>query len=121
MTDFKPTTEEETFVKSLRDLHEYVDKTMFDRPVWESSAMFSVCLYAMRISALLVLGRVEVSLGMLFRGARMDQRTKRISVKLAPSRVFRVLKSLILQRLLPFLDKGIRQKRSTGHRVAVLQ
>ncbi|KAF4032779.1 hypothetical protein GN244_ATG15286 [Phytophthora infestans] len=81
------TRAEPDFATALNDMSEMVDSTMFAVQPWQSWEMFGACFYAVRINALLVLGHSTVTLGDLLPGARMSDETRRISVKLVPSRV----------------------------------
>ncbi|KAF4146719.1 hypothetical protein GN958_ATG04098 [Phytophthora infestans] len=81
------TRAERDFATALDDMSEMVDSTMFALQPWQSWEMFGACFYAVRINALLVLGHSTVTLGDLLPGARMSDETRRISVKLVPSRV----------------------------------
>ncbi|KAH9098871.1 hypothetical protein LEN26_016554, partial [Aphanomyces euteiches] len=80
---------EVSFVFALNDLFKFVDSTLFDILPWQSWEVFGACFYACRINALLVLGHSTVMLGDLLHGAKMDDETSAIQVKLVVSRVFR--------------------------------
>ncbi|KAL3659399.1 hypothetical protein V7S43_015670 [Phytophthora oleae] len=82
------TDAEKSFATALMDTRDLVDKTLFDLDPWQSWGMFRACFYAVRINALLVLGHSTVTLGELLPGAQMSDKTRDISVELAPSRVF---------------------------------
>ncbi|KAF0717355.1 Aste57867_2340 [Aphanomyces stellatus] len=80
---------EVSFVFALKDLFKFVDSKLFDILPWQSCEVFGACFYALRINALLVLGHSTVILGDLLHGAKMDDETSAIQVKLVLSRVFR--------------------------------
>ncbi|KAK1930418.1 hypothetical protein P3T76_014089 [Phytophthora citrophthora] len=79
---------EKCFAAALSDMEKLVDSELFVREPWQSWEIFGACFYAVRINALLVIGRSTVTLEELLPGALIADNMCGISVKLSPSRVF---------------------------------